>query len=226
MHCVGRLVGNNKSKRKETSRKKGKGKVIRHKQVLPFIPKPNPKKRKEKSNKDQACPPCHMTGHWKRKLCPLYLDLMLKGKLGLWGSISCNMGNGAQAGIMAESQITELDGTVSCCVCNAIKDDTKSQTGYVCVVNGGSKLAMKQFGLGSLLKGILACDAFNSARHFLRRYHFVREQVESGEIKILKVHTDDNLADPFTKALPRGKVTDHANGIGLQLASSFMHTCD
>ncbi|GJR37273.1 retrotransposon protein, putative, ty1-copia subclass [Tanacetum coccineum] len=64
------------------------------------------------------------------------------------------------------------------------------------------------------------------ARHFLRRYHFVREQVESGEIKILKVHTDDNLADPFTKALPRGKVTDHANGIGLQLASSFMHTCD
>ncbi|GJX82949.1 retrotransposon protein, putative, ty1-copia subclass [Tanacetum coccineum] len=64
------------------------------------------------------------------------------------------------------------------------------------------------------------------ARHFLRRYHYVREQVESGEIKILKVHTDDNLADPFTKALPRGKVTDHANGIGLQLASSFMHTCD
>ncbi|GJU45876.1 retrotransposon protein, putative, ty1-copia subclass [Tanacetum coccineum] len=64
------------------------------------------------------------------------------------------------------------------------------------------------------------------ARHFLRRYHYVREQVESGEIKILKVHTDDNLADPFTKALPRGNVTDHANGIGLQLASSFMHTCD
>ncbi|GKA61849.1 hypothetical protein Tco_0761368 [Tanacetum coccineum] len=64
------------------------------------------------------------------------------------------------------------------------------------------------------------------ARHFLRRYHYVREQVESGEIKILKVHTDDNLADPFTKALPRGKVTDLGNGIGLQLASSFMHTCD
>ncbi|GJU53527.1 retrotransposon protein, putative, ty1-copia subclass [Tanacetum coccineum] len=37
------------------------------------------------------------------------------------------------------------------------------------------------------------------ARHFLRKYHF---------------------------ALPRGKVTDLANGIGLQLASSFMHTYD
>ncbi|GKF86152.1 hypothetical protein Tco_0253979 [Tanacetum coccineum] len=74
------------------------------------------------------------------------------------------------------------------------------------------------------IKSLLIC-----ARHFLWRYHYVREQVESGEIKILKVHTDDNLADPFTKALPRGKVTDLANGIGLQLASSFMHTlhtCD
>nr|GEZ15612.1 hypothetical protein [Tanacetum cinerariifolium] len=64
------------------------------------------------------------------------------------------------------------------------------------------------------------------ARYFLRRYYYVREQVETSEIKLIKVHTDDNLADPFTKALPRGMVIDHAKGIGLQLASSFMHTCD
>nr|GEV64879.1 hypothetical protein [Tanacetum cinerariifolium] len=36
-------------------------------------------------------------------------------------------------------------------------------------------------------------------------YHYVREQVESGEIKLIKVHTDKNLADAFTKALPREK---------------------
>nr|GEW86716.1 putative retrotransposon protein [Tanacetum cinerariifolium] len=35
------------------------------------------------------------------------------------------------------------------------------------------------------------------ARHFLRRYHYVQEQVETGEIKLIKVHTDDNLADPY-----------------------------
>ncbi|GKG05067.1 hypothetical protein Tco_0315454, partial [Tanacetum coccineum] len=64
------------------------------------------------------------------------------------------------------------------------------------------------------------------ARHFLCRYHYVREQVESGEIKLIKVHTNKNLADAFTKALPRGKVNEHANGIGLRLASSFMHICD
>ncbi|GJR52885.1 retrotransposon protein, putative, ty1-copia subclass [Tanacetum coccineum] len=153
------------------------------------------------------------------------------------------------------------------------KDDTKSQTGYVFVVNGGavdwkskkqttiamsatqaeymaaSEAAMEAVwirkfvgDLGvmpSIKKPIdMYCDnsaaiifandsgVMKGARHFLRRYHYVREQVESGEIKILKVHTDDNLADPFTKALPRGKVTDLGNGIGLQLASSFMHTCD
>ncbi|GJR61925.1 retrotransposon protein, putative, ty1-copia subclass [Tanacetum coccineum] len=148
------------------------------------------------------------------------------------------------------------------------KDDTKSQTGYVFVVNGGavdwkskkqttiamsatqaeymaaSEAAMEAVwirkfvgDLGvmpSIKKPInMYCDnsaaiifvndsgVMKGARHFLRRYHYVREQVESGEIKILKVHTDDNLADPFTKALPRRKVTDLANGIGLQLASSF-----
>nr|GFB01506.1 retrotransposon ribonuclease H [Tanacetum cinerariifolium] len=66
--------------------------------------------------------------------------------------------------------------------------------------------------------------AVGSIIHFLRRYHYVRQQVETGEIKLIKVHTDDNLADHFIKALPRGMVIDHAKGIGLQLASSFMHT--
>ncbi|GJT10457.1 retrotransposon protein, putative, ty1-copia subclass [Tanacetum coccineum] len=40
------------------------------------------------------------------------------------------------------------------------------------------------------------------ARHYHRRYHYVCECIELGEINLLKVHTDDNLDDPFTKALP------------------------
>ncbi|GJT60895.1 retrovirus-related pol polyprotein from transposon TNT 1-94 [Tanacetum coccineum] len=47
------------------------------------------------------------------------------------------------------------------------------------------------------------------ARHYHRRYHYVRECIELGEINLLKVHTDDNLVDPFTKALPKGKLTQH-----------------
>ena len=60
------------------------------------------------------------------------------------------------------------------------------------------------------------------ARHFPRRYHYVREQVDIGEINLLKIHTDNNLADPFTKALSKEKLTRLADGIGLRLASSFM----
>ncbi|GKE42623.1 hypothetical protein Tco_1469907 [Tanacetum coccineum] len=76
------------------------------------------------------------------------------------------------------------------------RDDTKSQTGYVYLRKG--------------------------ARHYHRRYHYVRECVELGEIRILKVHTDNNLADPFTKALSNRKLTQHARGMGLRPASSFM----
>ncbi|GJR22563.1 zinc finger, RING-CH-type containing protein [Tanacetum coccineum] len=40
---------------------------------------------------------------------------------------------------------------------------------------------------------------------------------------LLKVHTDDNLAYPFTKALLKGKLTQHAKSMGLRLASSFIY---
>nr|GEV65967.1 retrovirus-related Pol polyprotein from transposon TNT 1-94 [Tanacetum cinerariifolium] len=60
------------------------------------------------------------------------------------------------------------------------------------------------------------------ARHFHRKYHYVRECIKLGEIKFLKVHTYDNLADPLTKALSNKKLTQHARSMGLCLASSFM----
>ncbi|GJW00293.1 retrotransposon protein, putative, ty1-copia subclass [Tanacetum coccineum] len=50
--------------------------------------------------------------------------------------------------------------------------------------------------------------------------HYANEP--GGEIRILKVHTDNNLADPFTKALSNRKLTQHARGMGLRPASSFM----
>ncbi|GKC98519.1 retrotransposon protein, putative, ty1-copia subclass [Tanacetum coccineum] len=160
---------------------------------------------------------------------------------------------------------TELDVTGFCDASwQCDKDDTKSQTGYVFIVNGGavdwkskkqttiamhatqseymaaSEAAMEAVWIRKFVGdlGNMYCDnsaaiifanepgVMKGARHFLRRYHYVREQVESGEIKMIKVYTDKNLADSFTKALPKGKVNEHANGIGLRLASSFMHICD
>nr|GEV81964.1 hypothetical protein [Tanacetum cinerariifolium] len=60
------------------------------------------------------------------------------------------------------------------------------------------------------------------ARHYHRRYHYVSESIALGKIRFLKVQTDDNLADPFTKALSKGNLTQHARSMGLRLASSFM----
>ncbi|GJX16202.1 hypothetical protein Tco_0217034 [Tanacetum coccineum] len=48
------------------------------------------------------------------------------------------------------------------------------------------------------------------AKHYHRRYHYIRECIELGEINILEVHTNDNLVVPFTKAFPIGKLTQHA----------------
>ncbi|CAK1358438.1 unnamed protein product [Cercospora beticola] len=40
-------------------------------------------------------------------------------------------------------------------------------------------------------------------KHIELRHHFLREQVQDGAIQIKRVNTKDNLADMFTKALPR-----------------------
>nr|GFB49552.1 hypothetical protein [Tanacetum cinerariifolium] len=39
------------------------------------------------------------------------------------------------------------------------------------------------------------------ARHFRAKVHYLREVIEYGDVKLEKVHTYDNLANPFTKAL-------------------------
>ena len=44
-----------------------------------------------------------------------------------------------------------------------------------------------------------------NSKHIKRRFHSIREHVKDGDIKICKVHTDLNVADPLTKVLPRAK---------------------
>ncbi|GJU45262.1 retrotransposon protein, putative, ty1-copia subclass [Tanacetum coccineum] len=60
------------------------------------------------------------------------------------------------------------------------------------------------------------------AKHFRRKYHFFREAIQEGDIFILKVHADDNLADPFIKPMPCTKHVEHARSIGLRSADSFI----
>ena len=39
-------------------------------------------------------------------------------------------------------------------------------------------------------------------KHILMRYHLIRLFVDQGDIKLCKVHTDANIANPLTKPLP------------------------
>nr|GFA53794.1 hypothetical protein [Tanacetum cinerariifolium] len=55
------------------------------------------------------------------------------------------------------------------------------------------------------------------ARHFRAKVHYLREVIE-----FEKVHTDDNLAAPFTKALAFLKNYEHTRNIGMLPASSLM----
>nr|GFB17452.1 hypothetical protein [Tanacetum cinerariifolium] len=60
------------------------------------------------------------------------------------------------------------------------------------------------------------------ARHFRVKVHYLREVIEFGDIKLEKVHTDDNLADPFTKALAFPKHSEHTMNIRMLPASNLM----
>ena len=70
----------------------------------------------------------------------------------------------------------------------------------------------------------IANDAMSQkrSRHIRRKFNYIRDEVENGEISIHKVHTDQNLADPFTKPLPQAKHEDHARAIGLRYSSEWI----
>nr|GEX71192.1 hypothetical protein [Tanacetum cinerariifolium] len=60
------------------------------------------------------------------------------------------------------------------------------------------------------------------ARHFRAKVHYLRETIKLGDVKIEKIDTNDNLADPFTKALAFPKHSELTKKNELLLPSSFM----
>ena len=51
------------------------------------------------------------------------------------------------------------------------------------------------------------------SKYILRRFHLIHEIIERGDVKICRVHTDDNVADPLTKPL---KHDSHTRLIGIR----------
>ncbi|GJZ97167.1 retrotransposon protein, putative, ty1-copia subclass [Tanacetum coccineum] len=60
------------------------------------------------------------------------------------------------------------------------------------------------------------------ARHFRAKVHYLREVIEFGDIKLEKVHTDDNLAVPFTKAVAFPKHSELTRILECLPSISFM----
>jgi protein involved in temperature-dependent protein secretion len=57
-------------------------------------------------------------------------------------------------------------------------------------------------------------------KHIDIRYHFIREHIEVGDLKLEYINTADNAADMFTKALPSATFKHLAAKIGLHDTSA------
>ncbi|GJZ71374.1 retrotransposon protein, putative, ty1-copia subclass [Tanacetum coccineum] len=126
------------------------------------------------------------------------------------------------------------------------RDDTKSQTGNVFALNGRAidwKSAKQITTVMSSIEAeyIVAGEASMEAvwmRKFIDGLGGVMPSnkrpmemlcdnepalaIAKGEIILKKVHTDDNVADPFTKPMPFNKHFEHAIAIGIVPASSLL----
>ncbi|MBO0246801.1 hypothetical protein J0671_25960, partial [Vibrio sp. Vb0592] len=62
----------------------------------------------------------------------------------------------------------------------------------------------------------------SESKHILRRYHLIREIIERADVKINKVASEDNIADPLTKALARPKHEKHVRAFGLRIMPDWV----
>ena len=53
-------------------------------------------------------------------------------------------------------------------------------------------------------------------KHIEIRYHYIREQIEIGTVKLFYVPTNENVADMFTKNLGPNDFTRHRAKLGLE----------
>ena len=60
------------------------------------------------------------------------------------------------------------------------------------------------------------------SKHVLRKYHVIREIICRNDMKIERVTTEDNIADPLTKALPQQKHDGHAESLGIRYMGDWL----
>ncbi|VFQ79127.1 unnamed protein product [Cuscuta campestris] len=84
-----------------------------------------------------------------------------------------------------------------------VKDDNQNPIPLFCDNNGAIAQAKEP-------------RSHQKTKHIVRRYHIIREIVARGDVEICKVGTDDNIADPLTKALGKPKHESHTWSMGIR----------
>ena len=64
--------------------------------------------------------------------------------------------------------------------------------------------------------------AHHKSKHILRCFHLVREFIERQEVCIKRVETKNNIADPFTKALPQLEFDRHLDCMRLKFKDDWL----
>ena len=59
-------------------------------------------------------------------------------------------------------------------------------------------------------------------KHIERKYHIIRDIVAWGDVVVAKIDGANNLAGPFTKALPRKTFESHLEGMGVRLVHNSL----
>ena len=59
-------------------------------------------------------------------------------------------------------------------------------------------------------------------KHVERKYHLIKDIVQRGDVTVTKIATTDNLADPFTKALPSKVFDCPLDSLGLRCNPSWL----
>ncbi|KAK1604306.1 hypothetical protein QYE76_027979 [Lolium multiflorum] len=209
------LMVNKTTSFKKQGKSKGKNKKSGKKAATPPVkPKTGPKP-------DAECYYCKEKGHWKRNCSKYLADLksgLVKKKKEVWVRVYIEWCCGKLGKLEAVH-----GGEVS----------TESE--YIAASEASSEAVwMKRFIIelgvvpSALDPLVIYCDNMGAIanaqeprshkrlKHIKLRYHSIREYIEDGEVKICKVHTDLNVADPLTKALPRAKHDQHQNAMGVR----------
>ena len=58
---------------------------------------------------------------------------------------------------------------------------------------------------------------YKKGKHIERKYHIISDIIAHGDVMVAKIESVNNLADPFTKALPQRTFESHLEGMGVRL---------